>query len=84
MTTTVSLRRKCIPTLISSLLASGAMSLAHGQTPPITPPSGPGATPVAAAAGLPPAARPDAAAPKPFAEIIKDAKRIPGYFTLYQ
>jgi hypothetical protein len=37
-------------------------------------------------AGGPPAAaaRPDPTAPKPFADIIKEAKSFPGFFTLYQ
>lgn len=82
MNSTASFRKKSIPFLISSLLASGGMSLASAQTPTATPPAG--ASNGTAAAGAPAAARPDAAAPKPFAEIIKDAKRIPGYFTLYQ
>ncbi|MYN08523.1 zinc-dependent metalloprotease [Pseudoduganella aquatica] len=59
---------------------------AYAQSPPVpdvplvaTTPAQP--TVPAAAPGAP---RPDAAAPKPFAEIIKGAQRLPGFFALYQ
>ena len=72
MNTQIRFRKKYLPLLISSLLVAGVSPLAYAQAP--------AAAPAAPAA----AARPDAAAPKPFAEIIKDAKQFPGYFTLYQ
>ena len=87
MNSIVSFRKKSIPYLISSLLTSGAMPLALAQSPsapPGSPTSAPAAVNPATAPAAAPAARPDAAAPRPFAEIIKDAKQIPGYFTLYQ
>ena len=82
---------RVIPRVIATLLAT-TTALTWAQTPPAPPvPPVPGspapsATPPAAAAPLAAASapRPDAAAPKPFAEIIKDAKVTPGYFTLYQ
>ena len=82
MATLAIFRRSPISLAIALVLASGALcsatTAAFAQAP------------AAAAAGTPPgaapAARPPAepTAPKPFAEIIKDAKQIPGYFTLYQ
>ena len=78
-------RKKNISVLISSLLSASAVSMAIAQTPPAVVAPVPAAAPASAAvAPGAPAARPDAAAPRPFAEIIKDAKRIPGMFTLYQ
>ena len=71
--------KKTISVLVSALLASGALGTATAQTPPAGPAGVPGAAGPAAAA-----ARPDAAAPRPFADIIKDAKQIPGYFNVYQ
>lgn len=71
-----------LKTLAASVLVSLSVT-AYAQVPAVPPPNGvPG--PVGPAGPAGPAARPDAAAPKPFAEIIKDAKQIPGYFTLYQ
>ncbi len=83
MATPVTLKPKRISIVISSLLAVGtmAMSAAHAQTPPAAP--GAPAAAGAAAAG-PAAARPDPTAPRPFAEIIKDAKQTSGYFNVYQ
>ena len=75
-------QKKNIPLLISSMLACGVLGVASAQTPPngAAGPAGP-----AGPAGAPgAAARPDAAAPKPFAEIIKDAKLTSGYFNIYQ
>ncbi len=71
--------KKTISVLVSALLASGALGTATAQTPPAGPAGVPGAAGPAAAA-----ARPDAGAPRPFADIIKDAKQIPGYFNVYQ
>ena len=54
-------------------------SSAFAQEPePVAP------TPVTVVVPAAPAARPDAAAPKPFKDVIKDAKEIPGLFKLYQ
>ena len=82
MSATVSLRKKFLPCLIASLLAPGVFPVAVAQTPAtgVAGPAGP--TGPAGPAGA--AARPDAAAPKPFAEVIKGAKPKPGYFTLHQ
>lgn len=63
-------------TTASVLLALAAT--AGAQTP--TAPAAPGATP-GAAPGAPAA---PSAAPRPFKDIIKDAKEIPGFFTMYQ
>ncbi|QTN29483.1 zinc-dependent metalloprotease [Rhodoferax sp. AJA081-3] len=76
-----------IPRVIATVLAASAAAT-WAQSPPAVP-----APPASAASGrfaaTPPSAaasapRPDAAAPKPFAEVIKGAKITPGYFTLYQ
>ena len=82
MSATVSLHKKILPCLIASVLAAGVFPVAVAQTPPtgVAGPAGP--TGPAGPAGA--AARPDAAAPKPFAEVIKGAKPKPGYFTLHQ
>ena len=71
--------------LAASAVAAGAQQMPPPPPPPATPASAattPAAAPPPAAAAS--AARPDAAAPRPFAEVIKDAKVTPGYFTLYQ
>jgi hypothetical protein len=75
-----------------SLSLAGAVALvfatsALAQAPAPTPaPNGAAGTPAAAPAA--PGARPGGPAvpgqPKPYAEVIKDAKAIPGYFNLYQ
>jgi hypothetical protein len=75
--------KKTISVLVSALLASGSMVAAFAQTPPAGVPGPVGPAGPAGAPGAP-AARPDAAAPRPFAEIIRDAKQIPGYFNVYQ
>lgn len=62
--------------LISAAVAATLTVSAYAQAP-ATPTGAPGATPAAAA-------RPDPTAPKPFADVIKDAKVFPGFFTLYQ
>ena len=85
MATPVQLKQMVM--VVSSALAfaatAGCCMEAAAQTP-----AAPPATPVVAAppAGVAPPAtvRPDPAAPKPFAEIIKDAKLTPGYFNIYQ
>ncbi len=67
---------RIIPRASASLLAtvlSTTTAVTWAQTAPAPSPAGAASAP-----------RPDAAAPKPFAEIIKDAKQIPGYFTMYQ
>ena len=72
---------RMVPRVITTLVATTAV-VAWAQTAPTTP--APAAPVTPSPAGAASAPRPDAAAPKPFAEIIKDAKQIPGYFTLYQ
>ena len=79
---------RMIPRVIATLVATTAAAT-WAQTPPLPPVPGTPTPGAAAPAAAPPAApasapRPDAAAPKPFADIIKDAKVTPGYFTLYQ
>ena len=60
-----------LKTLAASVLVSLSVT-AYAQVPAVPPPNGvPG--PVGPAGPAGPAPRPDAAAPKPFAEIIKDA-----------
>jgi Met-zincin/Domain of unknown function (DUF5117) len=59
------------------------------KTPPVAAAAGvPVVVPVPAIAGAAPGTTPPAPSPpsptKPFAEVIKDAKVFPGYFTLYQ
>ena len=59
----------------------------HAQTPALPAAPVAGTPPVAAGApgaGAPAATPPAVAAPRPFREIVKDAKEIPGYFMLYQ
>ena len=71
---------RMIPRVIATLLATTtAMAWAQTATP-----AAPATLAAPSPAGAASAPRPDAAAPKPFTEIIKDAKQIPGYFTLYQ
>ncbi len=93
MATPVQLKQKKLVLVISSLLAvtaiAGSLS-AIAQTPAPAPAPAPPAAPVVAGAPATAAAaaaatpRADPTAPKPFAEIIKDAKQTPGYFNLYQ
>ena len=68
MATQVQMKQKKMVLVISALLALGAMA-GRGLD---------------AAAQAPATVRPDPAAPKPFAEIIKDAKLTPGFFNTYQ
>ena len=65
--------------------AAAAVSLAIAQdTPPAgAPPSPTGARPPAAAPGAGPGAAP-ATSSRPFKDVLKDAKAIPGHFTLHQ
>lgn len=69
-------------TLAAAVAAALALSLpAFAQTPPAPTPAG--ATPPAA--GAPPAAAAAVpGAPRPFRDVIKDAKVTPGFFTTYQ
>ncbi len=61
------------------LACAGLMPVSvFGQTPPAS--AAPAATPPAGAA----AAAAASAAPRPFREVMKDAKEIAGFFTLYQ
>lgn len=53
---------------------------AAAATTPVVPPASPSAAP---AAGAPPG-RPDPAAPRPFAEVIKDAQRLDGFVPLWR
>lgn len=77
---------RMIPRVIATLLATTAAVNWAQTAPPFEPPAPPApAVPAAPSpAATASAPRPDAATPKPFAEVIKDAKQIPGYFTLYQ
>lgn len=70
-------RLRVIPQVIA-LFAAGAMAV-MAQTPPA--PAAPAASTPAATPGT---SRPDPAALRPFAEVIKDSKATPGFFTLYQ
>ena len=82
MATTLQFRKKHISLLVSALLASAAVAAVSAQTAPPAPAGVPGPAGPAGPAGA--AARPDPAAPKPFAEIIKDAKLTPGLFNVYR
>ena len=64
----------------SILLALSSVTAA--QAPAGAPPVAGGAAPAAGAPNGGPAAAPSA--PRPFKDVIKDAKEIPGFFTLYQ
>jgi hypothetical protein len=81
--------RFVLTTLTSSILL--AFGAAHAQAPapapaPATPPAVATVSAQGTAPGAAPAAaeRPDAAAPKPFKEVIKGATEKKGYFTLHQ
>lgn len=74
--------------MLASCASVGPTSSADAKTPPIAAVAG---TPVVVpipAAGAAPGTMPPAGSPpsptKPFADVIKDAKVLPGYFTLYQ
>ena len=71
-------RRQLLPSLLLGLLSAGALA----QTPPEAPVAAPPAAPAASA----PAAKPvvDATAPKPFAEVTKDAKVETGIFPIWR
>ncbi|HEY2627957.1 MAG TPA: DUF5117 domain-containing protein, partial [Usitatibacter sp.] len=79
-----SLRKATLVSAVALALASAGWSRA--QDPP-HPPNGAPPSP-AAPQGVPPAgapaAQPPAAQPKPFAEVIKGAKELPGYFKLFE
>ena len=66
-----------IPVLASTPAAPGA---AGAVAPPTTPPAA-GATPAGAAAGARPGEPPP---PRPFAEVVRDAKETKGYLTVWQ
>jgi Met-zincin/Domain of unknown function (DUF5117) len=73
----------------SMLLAASSFAFTQVPVPPTpvpTPvsPAGNGASTAAAPPGTAPVAPAVPGAPRPFKEIVKDAKEIPGYFTLYQ
>ena len=65
-------------TLVAAVLAT-LTSAAVAQAPALAPAPPPNAVAGATAAGAPPPA-----APRPFKDIIKDAKMTPGFFTTYQ
>lgn len=73
-------RRQYLPSLLLSLLSAGALA----QTPPVAPAAAGAPAPAAAASA--PAAKPpvDATAPKPFAEVTKDAKVENGIFPIWR
>lgn len=67
--------------ILSASVLIGLSVAAHAQAPVIAPPAG------TVPAGTVPAATPAPVvpgAPKPFKEIIKGAKEIPGFFTVYE
>ena len=72
-----------LTTLTAACISLLALTAAHAQTPPATAPAaayaGSGAAP--AAPGTPPAAP---GALRPMKDFLRDAKAIPGYFTLHQ
>ena len=61
---------------VLSVLSGNALSQAPATPPPATPPAA--VPPAAVPAPVPPGA------PKPFKEVIKEAKEIPGLFTLFE
>jgi Met-zincin/Domain of unknown function (DUF5117) len=67
-----------LPLAILASFTVLAAATAHAQAP-ATPPAG-----APAGAATPAGAPPAASAAKPFKDVIKDAKEIPGLFTLYQ
>ena len=76
--------------IIAASVSLALSAAAAAQTPTPAPAPVPGQAPngaapaVAPGLGAPAALAPAPGAPKPFKEIIKDAKEIPGFFTLYQ
>ena len=70
-------------TVLFALAGSGSSAFAQDPVPSPAPAPTAAAVPVFVPLAAP-ATRPDATAPKPFKEVIKDAKVIPGLFTLYQ
>ena len=71
------LRRALSPNTIA-VLAMFALN-AHAQTP-----AAPALSTTTAAAAVPGSGAPPSSAPRPYREIIKDAKEIAGHFTLYR
>ncbi|QJR13665.1 zinc-dependent metalloprotease [Usitatibacter palustris] len=69
-------------------VAFGTSLAAFAQTPPAPTPPAPGApvtpSPAATTPGSPAAGPAAAAAPRPFKDVIKDAKESKGFFTLWQ
>ena len=75
------LRNAVLMPALALALAGGGFATAQQPAPtPITPPAANGAPPPA---GAPPAPQP-MPQPKPFKEVVKDAKEVPGFFTLYE
>lgn len=74
-----------LPMTAIAAAAMLAASAASAQTPadPAPAPAAAATAPVGAP-GAPPAERPDAAAPKPFKDVIKGAQEKKGYLTVYQ
>ncbi|MCM2327498.1 MAG: zinc-dependent metalloprotease [Lysobacter sp.] len=73
----------------AAVFASTVSAQVPGPTPPPSPtpapvPAGAAVTPVAAPAAAPAAAPVPPGQPKPYKEVLKGAKAIPGYFTLHQ
>ena len=66
--------------------AASAMPSASPPATPAATPTPPGApsTPAAASPPAPGATPPAAGAPRPFAEVIKDAKQVPGFLPIWQ
>ncbi len=83
----MSIRRVAPPFALIRAFAMAMLLAVTGNAfsqEPAPPPAAPGAAPAAPAAPPAPAARPDPAPPKPYKDVIKDAKEIPGLFRLYQ
>jgi len=67
-----------------SLAALAALAGLAGCATTGTPGSAAAATPAAAASGATAAAKPDPSAPKPFADVIKDAKQTEGFIPVWR
>ena len=70
------------PAPAASAMPAAAAPAAPAATP--TPPGAPGARAAVPSAAAPAATPPAAGAPRPFAEVIKDAKRVPGFLPIWQ
>ena len=78
-------RRTTLSAAVLLAISSAASVATFAQDPPAAP-AAPQVAPVAPlpAAGAPAAVPPAAAAPKPFKDVVKDAKEMPGLFRTFQ